>query len=154
MIFFLYLVNAQSFRHKVDELTSLINAKKELNDCCLIAITETWLDSSVPDESVTIPGFKLFRSDHDFSATGKETGGGLCLMVNQRWCSDAKIISHSCSYELETLNVRCRPFYLPRELSSLVITVYIPDRKVGDEATNQLAEIHGGTKTLIQMLLQ
>ena len=66
------------------------------------------------------------RIDHPICRTNRGVGG-ISFLVNQRWCSDADVLSTSCSPEPETLTVRCRPFYLPREFSSVVIIgVYIP----------------------------
>ena len=62
-------------------------------------------------------------------------------MFNQRWCNDAKLVSQSCSVELETLIINCRPFYSPREFSSVVLVgVYIPHEVNAAKAINQLAD--------------
>ncbi len=50
-------------------------------------------------------------------------------MINKKWCDPRNIsfLSHSCSPHLEHLSIICRPFYLPREFSSIIVTaVYIP----------------------------
>ncbi len=50
-------------------------------------------------------------------------------MINRKWCDprNISILSRSCSPHLEHLSIICRPFYLTREFSSIVITsVYIP----------------------------
>ncbi len=50
-------------------------------------------------------------------------------MINRKWCDprNISILSRSCSPHLEHLSIICRPFYLPQEFSSIVITsVYIP----------------------------
>ncbi len=50
-------------------------------------------------------------------------------MINKIWCDprNISILSHSCLPHLEHLSLICRPFYLPREFSSIVITAaYIP----------------------------
>ncbi len=50
-------------------------------------------------------------------------------MINRKWCDarNISILSSSCSPHLEHLSIICRPFYLPWEFSSIVITsVYIP----------------------------
>ncbi len=60
---------------------------------------------------------------------GKTKGGEVCFMINKKWCDtrNISILSRSCSPHLEHLSIICRPFYLPREFSSIVITaVYIP----------------------------
>ncbi len=60
---------------------------------------------------------------------GKTKGGGVCFMINKKWCDprNISILSRSCSAHLEHLSIICRPFYLPREFTSIIITaVYIP----------------------------
>ncbi len=50
-------------------------------------------------------------------------------MINKKWCDprNISILSRSCSPHLEHLSIICRPFYFPREFSSIVVTaVYIP----------------------------
>ena len=48
--------------------------------------------------------------------------------------------STSCSPEFETLIVRCRPFYSPHELSSVILVgVYIPPKANARTAINNLA---------------
>uniref|UniRef100_A0AAZ3Q1D7 Fish virus induced TRIM protein n=1 Tax=Oncorhynchus tshawytscha TaxID=74940 RepID=A0AAZ3Q1D7_ONCTS len=56
-------------------------------------------------------------------------GGGVCLMANVTWCDERNIqeLKSFCSPDLEFLTIKCRPHYLPREFSSIIITaVYIP----------------------------
>ncbi len=53
----------------------------------------------------------------------------MCFMINEKWCDprNISILSRSCSPHLEQLSIICRPFYLPREFTSIVLTaVYIP----------------------------
>ncbi len=53
----------------------------------------------------------------------------MCFMINKKWCDPKNIsfLSCSCSPHLEHLSIICRPSYLPREFSSIVVTsVYIP----------------------------
>ncbi len=50
-------------------------------------------------------------------------------MINKKWCDprNISILSRSCSPHLEHLSIICRPFYLPREFTSIIVTaVYIP----------------------------
>lgn len=54
--------------------------------------------------------------------SGKSKGGGVCFMVNNNWCSDMGVISSDCSPHLEHLMIGCRPFFLPREFTSVVLT--------------------------------
>ena len=42
----------------------------------ILALSETWLDSSVDDSLVAIPGYRVYRSDRH------RHGGGVCMYVN------------------------------------------------------------------------
>ena len=79
-----------------------------------------------PDNAFTPPGFTTYRADRCPVKSGKQVGGGICFLVNSRWCSDIKLVSQSCSSLLETLVLDCRPFYSPREFHSVVLVgVYV-----------------------------
>ena len=64
------------------------------------------------------------------------------MSINQRRCTDVKILSQSCSPDLESLTIECRPSYLPREISSVILTaVYIHPRANTDTAIRELSAI-------------
>ncbi|KAK1803915.1 hypothetical protein P4O66_003855 [Electrophorus voltai] len=74
--------------------------------------------------------------------SGKSRGGGVCVMVTNSWCNNANVVpfARSCSPNLELLALKLRPFYLPREFTSVIInTVYIPPQANMDTA---LCELH------------
>ena len=97
---------------------------------------------SQPDSLVQPPGFTIFRQDRDHQATGKRQGGGVCFLVNDRWCTDVRIISQGCTADLEHLTIKCRPFYLPREFSSVTLTsAYIHPRADVDSALGALCDV-------------
>lgn len=63
-------------------------------------------------------------------------------MVNSSWCDSASIVplTRSCTPNLELLTISCRPFYLPREFTSVIVNaVYIPPQADTDTA---LCELH------------
>ncbi|KAK1784498.1 hypothetical protein P4O66_000360 [Electrophorus voltai] len=63
-------------------------------------------------------------------------------MVHNSWCNNANVVTLacSCSPNLELLALKLRPFYLPREFTSVIInTVYIPPQANMDTA---LCELH------------
>ena len=112
-----FLSNVHSLKNKADELFFLIQSNQDFKDCSVFCFTETWLDPSIPDSAVQPLGYTLFRADSSPVLSNKSRGGGIRFLVNQRWCSNADVLSTSCSPELETLTVRCRPFYSPRKFS-------------------------------------
>ena len=52
-------INARSIFHKLPELVYIANKFK----AAVIAITETWLDSSFPNNSIKIEGYNIIRRD-------------------------------------------------------------------------------------------
>ncbi|KAK1784324.1 hypothetical protein P4O66_019106, partial [Electrophorus voltai] len=62
---------------------------------------------------------------------------------SSRWCNNANVVTLacSCSPNLELLALKLRPFYLPREFTSVIInTVYIPPQANMDTALWELHE--------------
>ena len=94
----------------------------------------------VPDSAVTPAGFSIYRQDRT-SESCKSKGGGVSFMINSRWGSDVVVLSTRCSTDLELLTIKVRPFYLPREFSSVIITaVYIPPQA---DKTCALDDLYG-----------
>lgn len=65
--------NIRSIRGKLDELNILISQCPNLH---ILAFTETWLDNGIADGEISLPGYKIFRSDRP---NGK--GGGIAVYV-------------------------------------------------------------------------
>ncbi len=69
------------------------------------------------------------------------------FMIDKKWCDsrNISILSHSCSPHLEHLSIICRPFYLPREISSIIVTaVYIPPQSDTNLALSKLHDVLNG----------
>ena len=65
-------INTRSLLPKLDELRHIAIKSK----ASVIGITETWLDDSLPDSEVEIPGYSLQRQDRN------RNGGGVCVYIN------------------------------------------------------------------------
>ena len=119
--------NVRSLRNKMDELASLCRFDYAYRTSSLMCFTETWLKPQVdPDNYFQLDGFKMLRSDREGDQC-KNSGGGLCIYVNDEWCKDCKIVNTQCDKNLELMTVSLRPFYLPREFSKIyVCNVYVP----------------------------
>ncbi len=90
--------------------------------------------------------FSVLRMDRTAEA-GKTKGGGVCFMINKKWCDprNISILSCSCSPHLEHLSIICRSFYLPREFSSIVVTaVYITPQADTSLALSKLHDVLSG----------
>lgn len=136
------LANVQSLENKLDDLRARIKFQRDIRDCNLLCFTETWLNPAVPDHAIQpAEFFSVHRMDRTRDS-GKSRGGGVCLMVNSSWCNSASVVplTRSCTPNLELLSIMCRPFYLPREFTSVIISaVYIPPQADTDTA---LCELH------------
>ncbi len=141
------LANVQSLENKMDDLRARISFQRDIRDCNILCLTETWLTPTVPDTAVTASdNFSVLRMDRTAEA-GKTKGGGVCFMINKKWCDprNISILSCSCSPHLEHLSIICRPFYLPREFSSIVVTsVYIPPQADTSLALSNLHDVISG----------
>ncbi len=127
------LANVQSLDNKLCELQARISYQRETRDCCVICLTETWMSAMVPDSAIELMGFSVHRSD--------SRGGGLCFYINNSWCDERNIDSNKsfCSPDLEFHMLLCRPFWLMREFTAIIITaVYIPPQANTDQALKEL----------------
>lgn len=135
------LSNVRSLCNKMDELRLLIRTNRDFSLTSVLCFTESWLTEATPDSAAQMTGFQLLRADRDPILSHKAKGGGICFYINQGWCSDVKVILQSCSPDLETFFITCRPFYSPREFTSFTLAgVYIPPQADVREAQRQLAE--------------
>ncbi|KAK7910081.1 hypothetical protein WMY93_014765 [Mugilogobius chulae] len=122
----IFLSNARSLVNKMDEMSLINTTHRQVKDCSILIISETWLHAGVPDEAIVLTGRSVHRADRN-EESGKTRGGGLCIYTNNRWCTNATVIGKHCSPDLEYIVVRCRPFYMPREFTVVIaIAVYVP----------------------------
>ncbi len=124
----IFLTNARSLANKMDELRLWVATNNIVKNSCVLLITETWLNSSIPDTAIELAGRTLYRHDRT-TDSGKNRGGGLCIYLNNKWVTNTRIVSSYCSPDLEYVTVKCRPIYLAREHTVVMLTaVYIaPD---------------------------
>ena len=92
----------------------------------LVAVTETWLTSSILDSEVTrdFPGYSIFRCDRD-----PRQGGGVALYVREDLASD--II---CSYDNGVCELLAVMIY---QLNTVAVVIYRPP----DTRLNEFSEI-------------
>ncbi|XP_061621024.1 uncharacterized protein LOC133473356 [Phyllopteryx taeniolatus] len=118
-----------------------IQTSKDFGRSAAMCFTETWLCDAVPDGAVMLPGFHIHRADRDMESSGKTKGGGICLYINEKWCTDVTVLSTHCSPHLESLFLNCKPFYSPCEFASFILAgVYITPQANTNAALLTLAE--------------
>ena len=117
-----------------------------MQSCSALVLTETWLNNKMPDPVFELDGRLLFRSDRDRQLSGKTRGGGLCIYINKSWCTNCSVVGSHCSEAVEHLILKCRPHYLPRELTAVFIAaVYVPPQA---NAKDALKELHDSVGSL------
>ena len=95
-----------SLRKNFDHLET-ITSTEQLQDCsCVPAITESWLTSNITDSQVNIDNYTLFRSDRQSDQSGKTTGSGLSLYINNKWANSMTLLSTRIERSLETMAVK------------------------------------------------
>ncbi len=85
------LANVQSLENKTDDLRARISFQRDIRDCNILCLTETWLTPTVPDTTVTpSDNFSVLRTDRTAEA-GKTKGGGVCFFINKKGCDPRNI---------------------------------------------------------------
>lgn len=116
------LLNARSIAGKIDELVYI---SSEINHQ-IICITETWLDESVPSESLSLPNYDIIRAD----GSGRK-GGGVALYVHETLPYRTR--DELTNVDIECVWITCQPRKLPRSISRLVIAcIYLPPNLLHD----------------------
>ena len=64
-------INERSLRNKLTDMRIL--AKK--TNASIIAVSETWLDDSMTNNEINVPGYNIAMKDRD------QYGGGVCIFV-------------------------------------------------------------------------
>ena len=65
-------INICSLRRKIDQIRHIVTK----HDYDIFGVSETWLDSNIPDMEAHIEGYSLFRKDRN---SGR--GGGVCVYI-------------------------------------------------------------------------
>ncbi|KAI2646667.1 hypothetical protein H4Q32_027929 [Labeo rohita] len=135
----LMLSNVCSLENKLDSFQLSRSTLHETRDCYVFVFTETWLNNNIPDSAIQMHGLTCYRADRDTALSGKTRGGGLCVYINKGWCNNAVVVTKHYSSLVEFMFVKCRPFYLPREFTAIVIVaVYIPPCTNAKDALREL----------------
>ena len=125
--------NKENFN--LESLHANVKFLSEFRDSGLLCFTETWWTEDTPKENTFLEGFGYpFRGDRNRDLTNKQSGGGVCVYVNDRWCrKKAVIVRETVSVpDVDSLTLSFRPDYLPREFGQIFLTVvYLhPNAKV------------------------
>lgn len=108
----------------MDELFSFISQYHS----DFVCVTESWLNSSVVDEAVTMDGYSIFRADR----ASHRKGGGICVWVKTTF-NTSVICNKSYFDEMEFLLLRITR----GKFSCLLLTVYFPHGQSMNSSSKQ-----------------
>uniref|UniRef100_A0A2C9LT42 Uncharacterized protein n=1 Tax=Biomphalaria glabrata TaxID=6526 RepID=A0A2C9LT42_BIOGL len=135
------LANVRSISNKVDEICAHVRYDHIFRESCLLAFTETWLEEDDNDNLIAIDGFSCVRSDRT-AESKKKKGGGLCVYINLKYCTNYTVKKRMCCPDLELLVLSMRPFYLPRDFGVIyIVQVYVPPTAKTEVAAAIIADV-------------
>jgi len=132
-------LNVQSLMSKVDELRALLSGAKRP---VVLGLSETWLDESVLDGEVSIPGYSQYRRDR----TSK--GGGVLVYVPESCHSRRRIDLESDKTEAVWVEVHLK------KSTILLCTLYRPpnaDALVLESLSNMIERASAESKEIVLM---
>nr|XP_049594868.1 uncharacterized protein LOC125979983 [Syngnathus scovelli] len=112
---------------------------------CSIAGQQNGLRSpaEVYEPDVHLERLACYRADRAIVRGGKSRGGGICVYIREEWCRDSVVVCKHCSPLVEFVIIKCRPFYLPREFTAiLLVAVYIPPSNIEGDRIAALGELY------------
>ncbi|XP_049599783.1 uncharacterized protein [Syngnathus scovelli] len=112
---------------------------------CSIAGQQNVLRSpaEVYEPDVHLERLAGYRADRAIVRGGKSRGGGICVYIREEWCRDSVVVCKHCSPLVEFVIIKCRPFYLPREFTAiLLVAVYIPPSNIEGDRIAALGELY------------
>ncbi len=109
-------------------------------ECCVICLTETWMSAMVPDQPSSLRASPCTARTERKSSQGKaEVGVFVSISTTRGVMKGIYTIKSFCSPDLEFHMLLCRPFWLPREFTAIIITaIYIPPQANTDQALREL----------------
>lgn len=141
--------NVQSLQTKLDDLRTKLKYQRDICDYNNFCLTEIWLTMSAPDHAILLNSFQ-YTGWTKCQTLAKTRGVDSVYMVNKNWCDSKNVAAvwRYCSPDLEFITKNCRPYYLPREFTSINVAndVYIPPRDT-DKALIRLHETLGRHQT-------
>ena len=104
-------LNARSLLPKVSELRLFSQKVKPAT----ISVSETWLDDSITDAEIELPGYSLERKDRN------RQGGGVCLYIRNDLAYNRR--SDLDTFDIESVWIH---IHLPKTKPILIASVYRP----------------------------
>lgn len=124
--------NIRSLFGKINEFTALTDKL----GCEVINVCETWLNSSITNEWLSLPGYELFRFDRKL----KRKGGGLCTYVKDKYKCDALKYKH-LNVSVKEVELMILEICLPATRPMIIVNCYRPPSENVDSALNEIKKV-------------
>ena len=111
------LGNVRWIRSKMDEVHANTNFLTEYCTATLMCFS----DDTIDRPHLYLGSFVSPNKDYRSDASERQMKGGLCSFINQRWCNNNSVKWIICMPDIEHFSIYCRPFYLPREISTIFL---------------------------------
>ena len=122
-------INARSFKNRNHFI--LINEVVLAKKFDILCVSESWLDSSISDIELDIPGYNIYRLDRT-----NKPGGGVCTFVKQNL--KVECLQHLSSIASSGLHQLWLKIQAGNYRSFLICTVYRPPSSTLDCFDNEL----------------
>ena len=112
-------LNTRSLEGKIAQLKKLYKGSD------YVCVTEMWLNSSISDYKVKLPGMVILRNDRPY--TGRKRGGGVACYVSLDYLPFTVLCPELCtiSKDLETIGILTTK---PGQKQRVILTVYKPPK--------------------------
>ncbi|KAL6455205.1 hypothetical protein MHYP_G00363570 [Metynnis hypsauchen] len=140
------LANSQSLENKIDELNTRIRFQRNIESCCVLALTEMWLSTATPNNGITFTSFTTYRQDRNLDSelnlNGIEAGDvgvkKLSDLLKDPYCKLEKLQLQYCNITGEgcadlVKALKSNPSYL-KELN-------LKNNKLGDSGVKELSKL-------------
>ncbi|KAK3563853.1 hypothetical protein QTP86_002723 [Hemibagrus guttatus] len=117
----IHLANLRSLPNKMDELLLLSRINKDFSNSAALYFTESWLNDAIPDNTLNLLGFQLFRAVTE--SAGKSLGSRDMLLHQRKVVYRCNSVEEDVCPDLEAFFINCKPFYSPWEFSSFILVV-------------------------------
>ena len=132
--------NIRSVNNKIDELQAFVS----VNDPSIVCLSETWLNSKIPNSACDVTDFTCYGNDRQTTASG-----GVCAYVkNMHPCERLQDFEE---IEVESIWLKIRPHRLPRGTSSLLVAaLHLPPSGSVEQVSKLIAHLQKNTENYLQ----
>ncbi|KAK3506587.1 hypothetical protein QTP70_010160, partial [Hemibagrus guttatus] len=105
----IHLANLRSLPNKMDELLLLSRTNKDFSNSAALCFTESWLNDTIPDSALNLPGFQLFRADQVAESAGNRMAVGHASTSTKAGATDLDELTETVTSYISFCEDMCIP---------------------------------------------